>query len=208
MKPKSKQTQAVDDVQAEIKAYLAPLGFKCRGRNFNRKINEDLIQVVNIWMGPYTSMFHGLISVNLGVYHTGLKKAFNGEHFSECSWVPEPACFIRKRLGKIGDGDRWWEPNSASATEILRLLKLDQSLFFGRYSTIPKILEELYSDFEHRGDFQSPKRIVAAALKLHQGDRTEASKLLQEQAETSRAWHPGHADYVLELAQRLGLSNL
>jgi hypothetical protein len=208
MPPKTKQTQVVDAVQAEIKAYLAPLGFKCKGRNFNRKIGDDLTQVVNIWMGPYTSTVHGLISINLGVYHPGIDEILHPARFKDLKWVAELHCFIRKRLGQNGHSDRWWEPNPGSTTEIIRLLRLEEASFFDRYSTLEQILAELYAKPSFFSDFQTPPRILAAAVRLMQGEQVEAARLLREQAESTRATNPWHADYVLELAQRLGLSDL
>lgn len=205
MKPKSELTLAADAVQAEIKAYLAPLGFKCRSRNFNRKIGDDLVQVVNIWMGPYTSIVHGRISVNLGVYHQGISRVIQGDHARNPSWITEPDCFIRKRLGSIDDVDCWWDPTPSSAAEIIRLLKREEFEMFDRYSSLDKILKELYMTPDDRDDFDRPKRIVAAALRLLRGERDEAARLLYEQAEVSKESHPSHAEYVLELAQRLGL---
>jgi len=175
---------AVDAVQADLKKYLAPFGFRCRGRNFNKKLDDGLVQVVNIWMGPsdppgtvyipgLTRNLYGLYSVNLGVFDPWISRCEHGEHFKERSWIAEPWCFIRKRLGVVSGKDCWWQTTQEDQTEMFQLLKIQQVEFFERYSSREKIFDELYQNIDSRVDFQSPRRIVCAMMQLQEGNVDE-----------------------------------
>jgi len=213
--PPSDYVAEVNSIQGSIKPQLKALGFKVRGRTFNRLTPDGLTQVVNFQMGasdpPGTTYipglrenFHGLFTVNLGVYIPEVSAVHGGGPAK--SWVQEYHCSIRDRLGSISGAkqDFWW-PASARPDVIedvgSRLLTFGVP-FLGRFSTRDQVLAELRGRGENL-EYCAVPRIVSAIILVGRQDIESARQLLAAQClETTNKRHP---EYVRELAQRIGV---
>src|SRR5580658_10150578 len=116
---KSEAALALDLIQKPLASELKARQFSVRGRTFNRKSADGLTQVLKIQMGsfdPPGTTYHpglrenlyGKFTVNLGVYVPEV--AANCGAGTPKTWVQEPACCIRSRLGNLGteEADFWW----------------------------------------------------------------------------------------------------
>jgi len=114
----SKVVIGLNDIQDIISARLKPLGFRKKGRSYNRIVADGIVQVIGLQSGMFPigdsivpgprENLYGKFTVNLGVYlpcipdpdklHVGLR------------FFAEYHCRIRSRLGNlINDGsDVWW----------------------------------------------------------------------------------------------------
>jgi len=73
----SPYVKALDDIQKALTGFLKPVGFKKKGRTYNRHVGDGLVQVVNLQMGQFPigdyvipglrESHYGRFTVNLGV---------------------------------------------------------------------------------------------------------------------------------------------
>jgi hypothetical protein len=45
----SPYVKALDDIQKALTGFLKPVGFKKKGRTYNRQVGDGLVQVVNLY---------------------------------------------------------------------------------------------------------------------------------------------------------------
>ena len=217
---KSEFAVAVDSIQVAVRPLLKEHGFKVRGRTFNRVTDDGLTQVIKFQMGasdpPGTTYIpglrenlHGLFTVNLGVFVPEVADLYMGR--TKASWIQDYDCCVRARIGEVcGEaGDLWWRAISgADVVDDVRLrIKGPGLSFLGRYDTRNRILSEL-RERSDRMSASHPPRIVSAIILATQGHKMDAKTLLARQAEESRETHPGHAEFVEELALKIGVGSL
>jgi hypothetical protein len=215
---KSTYAQAVDDIQNALRSLLSGHGFRVRGRAFNRCTEDGLTQVVGIQMGasnpPGTTIIpglrenlHGLFTINLGIYVPEVARHHVGGEAK--SWVQEYHCCVRTRLGEASgeDSDRWWNcrPDDTVIGDVQHRLETGGLPFLDRFSTRERILAELRDQSENIGA-STPPRIVMAIILAERGQSEHARELLAQQALETR--NPGHAGYVREFANKLGVGSL
>jgi hypothetical protein len=213
---RSSQVAKVDDVQAALHAKLKGLGFRKKGRSFNRATDDGLVQVISIQMGahdpPGTTYIPGLrenlygwFTMNLGVYVPEVARHHGGGEAK--SFVQEYHCCVRSRLGDLGPEkkDLWWRNDAVDEVvpDIAARLDRDGLPFLDRFASRTAILAAWDGKTENQGAGSSPPRIVMAIILVERGDREQAKKLLVEQAGETR--NPGHPAYVRSLAERLGI---
>ena len=102
MVAKTKSAAAMDDVQAQLRPFLEERGYRWRVRTGNRKTGDGLIHVLNFQMGQRS--LQGKFTVNVGVYVPEVARAHFGS--DSPSFIHEPTCCIRRRLGSS-------DPNNA-----------------------------------------------------------------------------------------------
>lgn len=212
--PPSDFVKAVDAIQKSLRTPLGDLGFKVRGRTFNRATTDGLTQVINLQMGPsdppgttyipgLRENLHGMFTVNLGVYIPEVAEFQGG---LARSWVQEYNCSVRTRLGRAaGDGDIWWHARDPAAVlaDVQPLLMSYGLPFLERFATRDHVLAELEEASDNLEHCAVP-RIVRALILWKRGNAQLARQLLALQA-ADCARNPRHPVYVRELAQRLGL---
>jgi hypothetical protein len=214
--PKSAFANAVDQIQGAVRPMLKERGFRVRGRSFNRITEDGLTQVVHIWMGPsdppgttyvpgLTANYHGLFTVNLGVYVPEVDKYHIGGDTR--SWVQDTQCCIRAGLREAAGEDRtsWWHARAEPAVieDVCRLLESAGFPFLERFSTRDRILAEWADRSENQYAASRPPRIVMAIILAVRGEKERARALLALQVRETL--NPGHPDSVRKLAQRLGI---
>jgi hypothetical protein len=215
-KPKSEMVARTDELQSSVKPRLKALGFRCKGRAFNRATPDGLTEVVSFWMGPsdppgttyvpgLTENLYGKFMVMLGVFVPEVVKFHAGS--AELAFIQEYHCCVRRRLGHLGAGPQqhWWELRGADAAEIETRLERDGLAFLERFNTRDKILEKRNEERDPLF-LGAPPRIVAAFILAERGQHEEARTLLSTQARGTE--HPRHSEYVRELAHKLGLGEL
>jgi hypothetical protein len=212
----SSQVAKVDEVQAALHAKLKGLGFKKKGRSFNRTTADGLVQVISVQMGahdpPGTTHIPGLrenlygwFTLNLGVYVPEVARHLGGGEAK--GFVQEYHCCIRSRLGALGPEkkDLWWRNDAVDQVlpDLGARLDRDGLRFLDRFASRAAILEAWKGETENQGAGSSPPRIVMAIILVERGHRERAKELLAEQAGEPR--NPGHPAYVRSLAERLGI---
>jgi hypothetical protein len=212
---RSSQVGKVDEVQAALHAKLKGLGFKKKGRTFNRTTDGGLVQVINVQMGshdpPGTTYIPGLrenlygwFTVNLGVYVPEVARYHGGGEAK--GFVQDYHCCVRNRLGNLGSEkkDLWWRNDAVAdvVPDLVERLDRDGLPFLDRFKSRAAILREWKGKSENQG-IGGPPRIVMAIILAERGQRDAAGHLLAEQAGETR--NPGHSAYVRSLAERLGV---
>jgi len=105
-----------------FQAILKPLGFKKKGNNFYRRL-QDLGQIINIQKSSFYSKEHISFTINTGLFIPEYWLIFYSYHNGEIPDYPtEPVCAIRQRIGKLKYNiDKWFDIESA--TDIIELKK-------------------------------------------------------------------------------------
>ena len=126
---KSDNVRYLNEIQKEVFQYLKTLGFKKKGRTFNRQSENGVWQVINFQSGQFPvgdnyvipgvrESFYGKFTVNLGVIVKELALDKEKVFFQEYD------CQIRTRLCQLTKGeDVWWaitEDNANISNEIIK----------------------------------------------------------------------------------------
>lgn len=215
--PKSDLAKQMDEVQAALRPTLKNLGYRVRGRTFNRTTSDGLVQVVSFQMGsfdpPGTTYIPGLrenlygrFTVNLGVYVPEVALYRFGD--TEKAFIQEYDCCIRTRLGRDEEAEQefWWmvQADPQVVADVRELLNGHAFPFLEKFETREKILNELRHQTENM--FVEPPRIVCAIVLAGRGETDEARSLLR--AQSAEPGNPTHSEYVQALAHKLGLGEL
>jgi hypothetical protein len=104
----STYVKALDDIQKALTGFLKPLGFKRKGRTYNRQVSDGLVQAVNLQMGQFPigdyvipglrESHYGRFTVNLGVALPAVCASERGREFP-CSFKSTNATFANDSLG-------------------------------------------------------------------------------------------------------------
>jgi len=218
--PRSEHALEVDKIQKALVPRLRDLGFRVRGRIWNRLSSDGLTQVVGVQMGSFDppgttyipglrENLHGLFTVNLGVYVPEVAQSHTSGPAR--SWVSDSYCSLRTRLARETQQgkDIWWHAKATQAVidDVANCIETAALPFFERFSTREKIIAECAGESERCSEFGGPPRIVCAIILATQGHLDTARQLLRRQAEDG-GYHPSHATYVRELARRIGVGDL
>ncbi len=217
-KPKSQLAKTLDGIQHTLRPRLAELGFRVRGRTFNRVTGDGLTEVLQLQMGSFDppgtayipglrENLYGMFTVNVGVHVPEVAMSLIG--VQPRSFVQEYNCCVRTRLGALAPDHKevWWyiRQDDRVITDVWKRIRRDAFPFLERFESRDAILGE-WTGVAENPDIGFPPRIVCAVILAARGGSDEAQKLLAAQAnETSNA---GHAAYVRTLARKLGLGDL
>jgi hypothetical protein len=202
---KTKTSVQMDEVQSQVRPFLEERGFRLRARTLNRTTSDSQVHVINFQMGQ--RWLQGKFTVNVGVYVPEVARVLDGPH--KRSFVQEPECCVRHRLGSLGPEhkDLWWDlPLDGPSTAELRLrLERDALAFLARFETLQSVLVEL-GRLKGSSGLGLPPRIVCAILLAHRGEIEQAKELLTAQVRETA--NRGHAEYVQRVAEGLGLGSI
>jgi hypothetical protein len=175
-------TKKLNTLIARLQPELKDLGFRKRNATFNRRTDEDLVQVINFQLARVGFAADvGSVTINLAIAIPGLER-FQSYPRDHSKFLKEIDCDIRQRIGLIRDlpdgvrNDLWWPLDDArTADEVERLL-------FGR----------AMEWFEELGDAERLARKLEAApatsrVITHGTDRMWAVKIRLAQGEQDRA---------------------
>lgn len=203
----------LDIIQKEIFLFLKPLGFKKKGRTFNRQTEDGIYQVINIQSGRYEfgdkyvipgyrENLFGKFTVNLGVM---VKEIYELEsHNKPKDIYHDYDCQIRERLPHLTiRQDYWWtisDDNNKTATEVIDGLSSQGLDWLHNFDNRDMICKNI-------GTFESSSsraKLDVAIIELHR-DRKKAEKLFQDYYDNIEIKN-GHKEYVKGLADRLGVT--
>ena len=172
---------------------LLPLGFRRQKQTWNRR-SGPLVDVIDV----QTRKAGDTMTVNVGV--------LDAEIYSQCwgedppSFVQEPQCTVRARLGQLLNGrDVWWPVGSP---EVRRTVASSAVPFLERMHAPGGMEEFLISSAAIKVKHPHPPPVIYLALLMNRrGDRPGACALLGElQKRTLGTWRAS----VGEVAMRLG----
>ncbi len=155
-------------------------GFKGSGRNF-RRINGELIHIVNVQGSQYNRSF----AVNLGVHLTFLPDSI-GRPVNPKK-ITELSCELRRRMSKTGI-DQWWgfednlESIKAAVSDAIRVYETHGKQYFECLGNYPHDFAQfdvisLKSDKSSLCGFNNTEVILAlifARIRQHEGRKADA----------------------------------
>ena len=213
---KSPYVSALDFVQRSLTSYLRPLGFRKKGRSFNRPVGDGLVHVVSLQMGEYPigeyvipglrESYYGRFTVNLGVFVPGV-------HSIELNRGPpdflrEYHCDIRARLGVLAHSeDVWWDLDHAipeTSAEIIRLMDAFGIPFLEQFETSSGVLDRIDSEGQLPFCNAGRSALVGALLSAYHGQTERAASYFEKAARLGRT-HKGFAEHVNKLRRLTGI---
>jgi hypothetical protein len=205
---------SLDHIEKSVCTTLKPLGFKKKGRTFNREIEKGIFQVINFQAGPYPighnyevpglrENLYGKFTVNLGVCVESLRK-LNYPAESK-TFYKEYECQIRVRLGTLLKGhEYWWTlgQNIESITDEVNIgmLTVGNNWFEGIDNK-----EKIIKNFGNPPYDWSRRAKLDVALIVWLEDKEKGTKLFNDYLNTIPVSTNGHKEYVEELAKELGI---
>jgi len=200
----------LDLIENDVFMKLKPLGFQKKGRTFNRRLDDGIIQVVNFQSGQYPlgqnyeipglrENLYGKFTVNLGVCIESLYK-FQYPTIPK-KFYQEYHCQIRIRLGALLTGkDYWWslsDNNAIITKEIIDGLETKGFEWFAGVETKEKII----SNNGHSSYCFSGSAKLDTALIVWFDDKEKGAELFKEYYENIQL--TPHKDYVRDMAKKL-----
>lgn len=214
--PKSAYVAALDVVQRSLTSYLRPLGFRKKGRAFNRPIGDGLVHVITLQMGEYPigdyvipglrESYYGRFTVNLGVFLPGVRSI--EQRRDPPDFLREYHCDIRGRLGVLAHAeDVWWDLDHAvseTAAGVVRLMDIFGVPFLEQFENSATVLDRIDSAGELPHCNAGRSALVGALLCAHLGYSRRAADYF-ERAERLAGAHKGFAEHVAEIRQLTGI---
>jgi hypothetical protein len=203
----------LDSIQKEIFNYLKPLGFKKKGRTFNRQTEDGIYQVINIQSGRYEfgdkyvipgfrENYYGKFTINLGVMVTDIYELES--HNKPKDIYQDYDCQIRTRLTHLTTKQDFWWPisnNTEETTkEIIQGLKSKGIQWLDTFESREKIIK----NWGNMADSNSPRAKLDVALIVLRTDSDKGKYLMQEYYDKIEIRN-GHKEYIKSLADRLGV---
>lgn len=210
---KSNNVEYLNKIQKEVHQYLKPLGFKKRGRTFNRETENGIWQVINFQSGQFPvgenyeipgirESLYGKFTINMGVIVKELYEIKNSG--KEKAFYQEYDCQIRTRLSQlIWENDDWWNINKEikkTSEQIIQSLNNEGMDWLDKFETREKICANL-----EKTKNASYTAKLDIALIISQTDKKKGSKLIQEYYDNIDS-HKGHKEYVKKLADNLEIN--
>jgi len=201
----------LDLIQADIFSFLKPLGFKKKGRTFNRQTENGIYQVINLQSGKYEfgdknvipglrENYYGKFTVNLGVL---IKELYELDiHNKPTDFYQEYNCQIRDRLPHLTmEKDFWWTISSntkETAIEIIDGLSSKGLNWFDKFENREKMCYNWGTEKTH-----ALRAKLDVGLITLQTNKEAGQKIIQDYYDSIE--QKPHKDYVLELSKRLGV---
>lgn len=165
-------------IDAIIKEGLAPFlktnGFKKKARNFYREF-ENRTELINVQASQWNEGNEGKFTINVGVYYPNISEIIDAPSIK--GMPKEYDCTVRERVGLLTPEKRdlWWKVDISVKDQELAGNVADSVEKF----CLPWLTE--MSDLERAKQFIVDKiAFVAAGIALYQGNREEASTLIQK----------------------------
>jgi hypothetical protein len=206
---KSELAKKVDQIQSQVHGLLKGLGYRKKGRTFNRILDSGLVHVVNFQMGQSFQALYGCFAVNLGVFIPEVHTTITGQDTPK--FIQEYDCEIRQRLGCLltpSGEDVWWD--LTLDTEELSAAVLDSLTehglpYLGRFLSRDNIIQEWKAHDQNIG--LPPRAGLSIAIVLaSQGQVDQAKHLLQQEHERTR--NKRYSALVKDIAQKMGITVL
>lgn len=215
---KSAFSNALDDVQKPVTALLKTLGFKRKGRTYNRTVGDSLVHVVNFQMGQFPigdyvipgirESFYGRFTINLGVMLPAVLRLESGRE--PPGFVQEYYCEIRARLGTLEYGeDVWWDLDhriAATATSVVELMDRKGLPFLDQYENYSSVLSHLELTGTLPSKNEGRSALAGALICRAIGDRERSAAFFDRAiALAQEASHKGFLGHVTDLRTSCGV---
>lgn len=215
---KNNYKAALDEIQSKIFIELKDKGFKKKGRTFNRKVDENIIQVINFQSGKYELKpnkspaffiernLYGKFTINIGVVVLPLRKLETKHDDEPKSFYQEYECLVRTRLPMLVSGeDDWWniDLKALKTIEDINNIYIPKGLkWLEQINSIDKIIENLGKI----GYGCTPRYKFDIALLVWTKNKEQGHKLCQEYYDSLIDEKQGHKNYIKELTKKIGIN--
>ncbi len=214
---KSPYVAGLDSIQKELTAYLKPLGFRKKGRTYNRCVGDGLVQTLGLQMGQFPigeyvipglrESFYGRFAVNLGIALPAVNAVEYGRALPP--FVPEHHCHVRARLSAlVFNEDVWFDLDHLvyqTARDIVQYMDDVGVPFLERFESYSDVLAEIDTAGCLPGSNAGRSALVGAMICAHLGERERAQTFFNRAAELARD-HKGFARHVADVRRSCGLS--
>jgi hypothetical protein len=214
--PKSPVVVALDSIQKELTAFLKPLGFRKKGRTYNRSVGDGLVQAVNLQMGQYPigeyiipglrESFYGRFAVNLGIALPAVSVVEQDRSLPP--FVQEYECHVRVRLSHlVFKEDVWFDLDhhvDRTATEVVRQMDAAGVPFLERFESYGAILTEIDTIGTLPGSNAGRSVLVGAMVCAHLGDNERARSYFDHATELAKE-RKAFAGHIAEVRRSCGL---
>jgi hypothetical protein len=196
--PKSLVVTALDSIQTELTAFVKPLGFRKKGRTYNRRIGDGLVQAINLQMGQFPigeyvipgirESFYGRFAVNLGIALPAVSTVEQGRSLPP--FVQEYECHIRERLSHlVFKEDVWFDLDhlvERTGSELVRYMDAVGVPFLERFESYGAVLAEIDTAGTLPGSNAGRSVLVGAMVCAHLGDNERARMYFDVAAELAK----------------------
>lgn len=165
-------------IDSIVQERLAPLlkknGFKKKARNFYREYS-DRVEVINVQASQWNEGNEGKFTINVGVYYPEISKILEAPPVKGA--LKEYDCTVRERIGLLTpeNKDQWWQIDGS-----VNDLEISENVA----NQVEKICLPWFSkmsDLENvKNHVVKNMAFVAAGIALFQGNREEASDLIEK----------------------------
>jgi hypothetical protein len=198
----SRYVIALDGIQKELTGYLQPLGFRKKGRTYNRRVGDGLIQTVNLQMGKD---LQGQFTVNLGVGLPALRPIEFGRELP--GFIQEYDCEIRARLFHlVFHEDTWLDLDhqlQKTAADTIRYMDAAGLPFLEEFESYEAVLAIIDS----RGCLPSSNKgrsaLIGALVCVHLEQSDRARDYFDRAAEFAGR-NRGFGDHVAQVRRACG----
>ncbi len=205
---------SLDQIENSVFTTLKPLGFKKKGRTFNRQIEKGIFQVINFQAGPYPIGQHyevpglrenlyGKFAANLGVCVHDLYKLLHPT--TSKTFYKDYDCQMRIRLGTLLKGREYWWTIANNVDDIAEevskgILTVGNKWFEGVDSK-----EKIIENFGTPPYTFTRRAKLDVALIVWLEDKERGTKLFNNYLNAIPNSKNGHKEYVEGLAKELGI---
>lgn len=197
--------------------FLKQIGFRKRRHCFNRRTDDDLVQVVSFLMAPkeppaWTEIpglrerRYGSFRLDFGVYVPEMTR--NGA--PRGSWVNEYDCHVRITVGELNGargGDQWWPLDDSEAPEIgAHALRHHGLPWLSRFETHQAVIDALEADAPKPPGVWPAGQLDLADLYRAKNMNADERRILEQYV--ARPIPGGHEEYLIEYLRRHGHQDL
>lgn len=214
--PKSPVVAALDSIQKELTAFLKPLGFRKKGRTYNRCVGDGLVQAINLQMGQYPigeyvipgirESFYGRFAVNLGIALPAVRAVEQDRSLPP--FVQEYECNVRERLSHlVFKEDVWFDLDhlvDRTASEIVRHMDAVGVPFLERFESYACVLAEIDITGSLPGSNAGRSALIGAMVCVHLGDNERAAFYFDRATELAKD-RKAFAGHIADVRRGCGL---
>jgi len=212
----SPYVKALDDIQKTLRGFLKPVGFKKKGRTYNRHVGDGLVQVVNLQKGQFPigdyvipglrESHYGRFTVNLGVALPAVRAIESGREFPV--FVQEYECDIRQRLTRLAfNDDAWFELDhqvTKTASDITRYMDSLGLPFLEEFESYDDVLAVLDKSGALPFSNEGRSSLIGAMVCIHL-KQLERARGYFERAAVYASVNKGFAGHVADVRRECGL---
>jgi hypothetical protein len=171
----SEISKRIDSIIRErLSPFLKNNGFKKKARNFYREYS-DRVEVINVQASQWNEGSEGKFTINVGVYYPEIAKILEAPPVSGAP--KEYDCTVRERIGLLAPEkkDQWWHIDGS-----VNDLEISEDIANQVENICLPWLSEMSDLVNVKSHVVKNMAFVAAGIALFQGNREEASELIEK----------------------------